>query len=249
MLKIVAIGGGEIGRPGHPIETIPLDKEIIRLSGKKNPRVLFLPTASSDANLYVDVFKEHYGKRLGCPVEVLYLFKGKPSLAAIKKQISSADIVYVGGGNTLKMMRTWRRFGVDQALLLAAKKGAVLSGVSAGAICWFQHGQSDSLAYTKPGSPFIRVRGLDLVNILLCPHFDKEIARRPALKKMLKNKPLVAIGLDNCAALEIVNDSYRLITSKKTAGAYKASWKNGKYRLIRLPKKTKYSPLRELQEI
>ena len=73
MKKIVAIGGGKIGQPGYPVETTKIDKEIIRLTGKKNPRLLFIPTASSDSESYFKVVKKHFGKRLGCKTDVLYL--------------------------------------------------------------------------------------------------------------------------------------------------------------------------------
>lgn len=248
MLKIIAIGGGEIGRPGFPVETTSLDKEIIRLSGQKKPRLLFLPTASSDSTSYTKIVKNHFGKRLGCQVEVLYLLNNKLSYQEIKKQIVSADIIYVGGGNTLKMMRVWRKLGIDIAINSAAKRGVVLSGVSAGAICWFRFGQSDSLTFTKQNAPFIRVKGLNLLNILICPHFDKEKARPAALKKMMRRTSSIAIALDDCAALEIVDDSYRIITSKKSAGVYKAYWKNDQYIITRLPQKTNFTSLKELQQ-
>ncbi len=74
-MKIIAIGGGEIGRPGYPVETTKIDKEIIALSGKKIPRVLFIPTASGDSNGYTEVFNKYFGKRLGCKTDVLYLKK------------------------------------------------------------------------------------------------------------------------------------------------------------------------------
>ncbi|HUD44532.1 MAG TPA: Type 1 glutamine amidotransferase-like domain-containing protein [Patescibacteria group bacterium] len=70
-MKIIAIGGGEIGRPGYPIETTEIDREIIALSGKTNPKLLFLPTASSDSEDYVQVMHEHFGERLGRKVDEL----------------------------------------------------------------------------------------------------------------------------------------------------------------------------------
>ena len=79
MGKIVAIGGGEIGRQGYPVETTVIDRETVRLTGKKKPKLLFLPTASSDSDGYVKVVKKHFGKRLGCEVEALYLIKPKIS--------------------------------------------------------------------------------------------------------------------------------------------------------------------------
>lgn len=111
-MKIIAIGGGEIGRPGYPIETEEIDREIIRLSGKKHPKVLFIPTASGDSPLYYETFKKYYGEKLGCKTDVLYLLKTKPSLEEIREKILNSDIVYVGGGNTLRMLKRWRKLGV-----------------------------------------------------------------------------------------------------------------------------------------
>lgn len=87
MKHIVVIGGGEIGRPGYPVETTDIDKQIISLSNKKNLEVLFVPTANSDSLSYYEVLNRHYGK---------------PHKSAIEHAIDSADIIYVGGGNTLK---------------------------------------------------------------------------------------------------------------------------------------------------
>src|SRR3989338_4536669 len=101
-MKIMAIGGGEIGRPGYPVETTKIDEEIIALSGKKNPQVLFIPTASEDSEGYVEVFNKHFGKRLGCKTDVLYLIKEKLTKQQIRAKILNSDIVYVGGGDTGK---------------------------------------------------------------------------------------------------------------------------------------------------
>ena len=81
MRKIVAIGGGEIGRPGFPIETLAIDKQIIASSGKKHPKLLFIPTASGDSEGYVQVVQKYFGKKLGCKVDTLYLVKQKISKA------------------------------------------------------------------------------------------------------------------------------------------------------------------------
>jgi dipeptidase E len=101
MGKIIAICGGEIGRPGTKVETNAIDKEIIKLSGKKNPLLLFIPTASSDSESYYEVVKKHFGKKLGCRTDVLYLIKDKNTKTEIRNKILSADIIYVGGGDTL----------------------------------------------------------------------------------------------------------------------------------------------------
>lgn len=246
MPKIIATGGGEIGRPGFPMETTKIDLEIIRLSGKKRPRLLFLPTASSDAAGYVETVKKYFGQRLSCHVETLYLLNCKINLAKIKKIIMTADIIYVGGGNTLKMMNIWRQSGVADLLALAAKKGIVLSGVSAGAICWFRYGHSDSKKLSNQKASYIRVRGLDLYPLLVCPHYDFEKDRQPSLRSIMKRTKEVAIALDNCSALEIIDDKYRLLTSKPKAGAYRCYWKKGVYYREQINLSTSFRPLNEL---
>jgi len=143
---IVAIGGGEIKTRG----TAAIGREIIRLSHKKNPRRLFIPTASSDSERYWKHVQEYFGNFLKCKTDVLFLIKEQPSKERIRRQISSADIIYVGGGNTLQMMRIWRRLGVDKLLISAYENGTVLSGISAGAICWFDSGHSDSMSFYNP---------------------------------------------------------------------------------------------------
>src|SRR5215831_20140278 len=130
---IVAIGGGEI----RPKGTENIDREIIRLSNSAPPDVLFIPTASSDSENYWRRFAEYFGKFLKCKTDVLRLIEERPSAQQIERKILSADIIYVGGGNTLYMMRVWRRLGVDNLLRVAYEKGIVLTGISAGVICWF----------------------------------------------------------------------------------------------------------------
>jgi dipeptidase E len=127
-MKIVAIGGGEIGRNGCPIETEEIDREIIRLSGKKHPKVLFLPTASSHANEYWEIFQKYYGQKLGCQTDVLYLVNSNSSSKYLREKILGTDIIYVGGGDTKKMLEVWRKFGVDKLLEEAGKKGDLSQG-------------------------------------------------------------------------------------------------------------------------
>lgn len=245
-MNIVAIGGGEIGRPGFPVETLAIDKEIIRLSGKKRPKLLFIPTASSDSKGYCDTVQQHFGKRLGCSIDSLLLLQDTPSMPEIKKKIMSADIIYVGGGNTQMMIRVWKKFGVDKLLPQAGRKGTVLSGVSAGSMCWFRGGISDSRRFKNPDASLIKISCLGLIQAFHAPHFDAEKDRRPALQKIMRATKGVAVALDNCAALEIVGDTYRVITSKKTARAYKTYWKAGQYFEEPIQLSGKYAPLPRL---
>lgn len=223
-----------MGRPHpdggfFPVETTKIDKQAIALTGKKNPKLLFIPTASSDSTGYYEVVKKHFSK-LGCKTDVLYLLSNKLSKKQLRDKILSFDIIYVGGGNTLKMMTVWRRLEVDAMLKEASQKGIVLSGVSAGAICWFSFGNSDSRRFSSGSKKLIKVTGLGLIDALFCPHYDFEPFRKKDLKRMMRQTSrVVAIAADNCTAVEIVNDEYRVLKSKPSAKVYKVFWKSGKY--------------------
>lgn len=249
MGKIVAIGGGEIRKPNIRAETTEIDKEIIRLTGKKSPRLLFIPTASSDSEEYYQAAKKHFGEDLGCQTDCLYLLSKSLNAVEIQKKILDSDIIYVGGGNTAKMMRAWRKYGVDKALKEAYQKGIVLSGLSAGSICWFKWGNSDSQRTTKSNAELVRVSGLGLINALHCPHYFYERDRRKNLKEMMRRTPGAAIALDDCCALEIIDETYRVISSGKTMHAYKVYWKNHKYYEVPIPVSHEYRPVSELLSV
>ena len=221
---IVAIGGGSMIEGA----TRSIDEHIVKLTGKKNPRALFLPTASSDDPLYWENFQKVYGDKLGCRPEVLFLLKRKISKKEITDKIERADIIYVGGGNTLKMMRRWRLLGVDVLIKKAWKKGTIMAGTSAGAICWFRYGHSDSMAYYHPDKwKHIRVKGLGIIDTTFCPHYLKE-KRDNHFKEMMLQRGGKGIACDDCSAIEIRNtNSYKIIKSKKSAGAYSVFKRNG----------------------
>jgi dipeptidase E len=123
---------------------------MIRLSNEKNPKLLFIPTASSDSEKYWKHVQEYFGTYLKCKTDVLFLIEERLSNEQIPGKILSADIIYFGGGNTLLMMRLWRRLGVDKLLMSAYEYGTVLSGISAGSICWLDSGHSDSMSFYNP---------------------------------------------------------------------------------------------------
>ncbi len=248
----MAIGGGRFKRLGIPATTTTaIDKQTIRLSGKKKPHLLFIPTASSDDpnTKYVAAMQQHFVQNLSCTMDTLYLIKKHPTTREIKRKINNADIIYVGGGNTLKMMRKWRLLGVDKLLRDAYKKGTVMTGASAGAICWFREGHSDSMSFYKnPHWNYIAVKGLNLIPATLCPHYDNHTRGKPRayhFKKMMHNKK-IGIGLDDNCAIEIVNGTYRIITSKKKAKAYILYRRDGKIVQHEIPKRTEYTSLDSL---
>lgn len=254
MGKIIAIGGGEIGRPkedgsGHyPVETADIDAEILKLTNKKNPTLLFIPTASNDSHNYYEVVKKHFIKLGFNSVTPLYLSDKSLTRKHIENIILSHDAIYVGGGNTLRMMNIWRKMGVDKMLKLAYERGIVLSGLSAGSICWFSSGNSDSRKFSSGSEKLVKVTGLGLIDALHCPHYDVEPHRQADLKRMMKNTSKVAIALDNCVALEVVDGKYRIIKSKPGAKARKIYWKRGKYIIEEIQASESYSDISKLTQ-
>src|SRR5690606_25846211 len=124
-----------------------IDEKIVSLSAKDNPNFLFVPTASLDSRNYIKSIENIYAKELKCSFDTLLLHSDDLNLEDIKRKFDWADIIYVGGGNTMMMLEKWKHFGVDLLLKDAYKQGKILCGVSAGSICWFEYGISDSLHF------------------------------------------------------------------------------------------------------
>jgi dipeptidase E len=247
---IVAIGGGGSLKTRA---TAAIDREIIRLSRKKHPRLLLIPTATSDDQEYCQRIQKYFGGYWKCRVSFLQLIKQRPTKQAIKRAILSADIIYVGGGNTLKMMRLWRRLGVDRLLKSAYEKGIVLCGISAGSICWFDSGHSDSLSYYNPRKwKYINVRGLGLAKGVHCPHYDSQtlnVPRRRHFREMIGKIGGIGIAMENNCAVEFIDGKfYRVITSKRHAGAYKVYRKGGKVLAKKIAMEKQLTPIRKLYE-
>ncbi len=246
--KIIAIGGGRIMLPaGKTPQTLSIDKESVRLCGRKHPLLLFIPTASLDDEDYCQRIKQLYGERLGCRVDTLLLYRDRPTAKAIRQKILQADIIYVGGGNTLRMMNLWRQLGIDKLMDQARRKGTVLSGLSAGCICWFRQGNSDSRKFADDNNKsLIKVSGLDYVDAMVCPHYDVEKHRQPALKAMMKHCKGIAIALENGTAIEVVDNNYRIITSMQRKNVWKVYWHKGHYIRQKLAGNGEFLPLSAL---
>ena len=135
---IVALGGGGFSmEPDNPL----LDRYILGLTGKTRPRICFLPTASGDADGLIVKFYTAFGAERCQPVH-LALFRR--TVSDIRSLLLSQDVIYVGGGNTINMLAIWRAHGVDEILAEAWREGVVLAGLSAGSLCWYESGVTDS---------------------------------------------------------------------------------------------------------
>ena len=215
---IIAIGGGEV----YQNQTYDIDKFIVESSKKENPHFLFIPTASKDAEAYIEVINNLY-ERLGCKTDTLYLSNIEVDKEEVNQKIENADIIYVGGGNTQYMMKVWEEYGVDKALIRAYKSGKVLSGLSAGSICWFISGHSDSefiedIEKPKP----IWVKGLGIIPYLHCPHYDEP--DRVGFDEFYAGQLTDAIAIENQVAIVWDNYEMKVIKSNPMKNAYKLSW-------------------------
>lgn len=238
-MKLVLIGGGENGHHNTNYETAPFDKEIIRLTEKETPQFLFIGAANKYPDYYYKIMQGIYGETYHCETSHLTVADMKNHKISESK-INNADIIYVGGGNTLNLMKQLRKYGIDNFLEKAAEQNKVLCGVSAGAICWCKYGQSDS----REGSS-IRVKGLGLVDLLYCPHILTEPEREEYLKGMMKTTyKIPSVAVDR-AALEIVDDKYRVIFLEDNSKADKCYWKNGEY-VVEDIKSTKWKDISQL---
>jgi len=215
--NIVAIGGGSVGDG----ETFSIDRRFVCLADAETPNLLFIPTASMDSPDYAAEIESVYGDRLGCKVQVLRLWSEDRWLPQIVAKLEAADLIYVGGGNTKAMLQRWQELGVDREIRRVVANGKPVAGLSAGAICWFRVGNSDWPQYEQiPNVLTDRLDCLGIVDLVACPHTSRESFRLQEFRHMMQSESGVGIGLDDCCAIQIQGDRYRLLSSQPEAGAH-----------------------------
>jgi dipeptidase E len=243
-MKIVAIGGGEL----KDLETLSIDRKIVELTGKKRPKALFVPTALGDPDIYCLTFKSVYGNKLGCKVSALKLVRDRPSFREIKRKTLSSDLIYVGGGNTYRLMRIWKSSGFADVVREAASRGIVLSGLCAGGICWFRYGNAYYRRQKGQKYTGTRIRGIGLVNATFSPHNLRENHRLKDLKKIMRRTPGVGLAVDDFAAIEINGDQFRILKSRRHATVKRVYYSKGKLIQEQMTVSRKPRPLKELIE-
>jgi len=208
--QIIAIGGGGFGRsPGEGV----IEKYILDQSDKKRPNICFIPTATGDNEAYKVNYYSTFSK-LNCSPVHLDFFKRTPDLEEL---IKHQDVIFVGGGNTKSMLAVWKDWGLDLILKEAYEEGVIMCGVSAGAICWFEEGVTDSW------SEELKVMDcLGFVKGVCCPHYDEEPQRRPSLSKFLTEGVMQSCyAVDGGCALHIENEQeYKAVVFAKDKNAY-----------------------------
>lgn len=242
MGTIVVIGGGEL----IDLETLEMDREVVKLTQKVNPKALFIPTASSDATGYCDTFNKVYGEILGCETSHLLLVSQTYTHEEIAELIISADLIYVGGGNTRKMLEIWKNTGVDALLKEAYNSGTILAGLSAGSICWFEYGHSDSEAFDDQGNwQYIKLEAMGILPGIHCPHYNEDI-RVEDFSRMVKDGGLLGIAVDNNCAIIYKDNEYKVMSTREEAKAYRVVDSEPGVVVAQIEEHPSYRPLYEV---
>ena len=206
----------------------PIDRLIAGLTGSDRPKVCFVPTPSGDSIETIDKFYAAY-ESLGCrPAHLAFFrkpFRASLALADFAEPLLSQDAIFVGGGNTKSALAVWREWGLDQVLAEAWRRGILLSGVSAGAMCWFEEGLTDSYwgAGLKP------LRCLGLLSGGCCVHYSSEPERRVRLHREIAagaSGPRIAID-DGAAVLYSGMEIRDVVSWRPGAGAYRVFAEHG----------------------
>jgi len=208
--QIVALGGGMFSmEPDNGM----LDKYILNLVPKKRPKICFFGTASNDGKEYREMFYEFFNN-MKCEPSHLSFHEPPDD---IEKFILDKDIIHVGGGNTRFIIETWKKYGVDKIMKKAWNSGVILTGMSAGAICWFD----DGITNPSPGV-LTRLPCLGLLKGSFCPHYDDKVELRESFHKLILDGVIEnGIGAEDGAAVHYIgNEILRVVTSRPGVTAY-----------------------------
>jgi len=208
---IVALGGGGFSMESSPV----LDDYILGLARRDRPRICFVPTASGDSDNYTVRFYKRFTGAACEPTHLELFRRNVRDLAAFAR---AQDIFYVGGGSVANLLAVWRLHGFDQVLRGAYNDGAVLAGISAGSLCWFEAGVTDSFAIPE-------LSAIDCLGFLAgshCPHYDSERERRPAYQRLIGSGMLPGVAADDGVGLHFVDEVlHRVVSSRPEARAYR----------------------------
>lgn len=225
MGRILAIGGG-----GFLMEDAasPIDAHILQLTGKPRPRICFIGTPSGDLPEHIEKFYAAFGAER-CEPSHLAFFRqpraGAVPLARFRDHLLAQDAIYVGGGNTKTALGVWREWGADQVFAEAYAAGVLLAGVSAGAMCWFEAGLTDS--YWGVGYQPLRCLGLLAGGCTV--HYSSEPGRRTRLHGALAAGAVpTTLAIDDQAAVLIDSGAdVQALSWAPGAGAYRVEWVDG----------------------
>lgn len=217
---LIAIGGGELREK----QTSDIDGQICGLVKKRNegkrPVALFVGTASHDSMPYYNTFHKTYTGLFGLKTDCALTVYGEMNYEKIESKFLKADLIYVGGGDTVFMLDSWEKSGIKKLILDAYERGVVICGLSAGAICWFEEMFTDSA-----GEEYMFKPALGLLKGGACPHFDD---RKDDFEKKLSSATAKNyVCIENLSAVMYVNGKLEC-ASLSCGNSYLVSVKDGK---------------------
>ncbi len=205
-----------------------LNRFILSRTQKPQPRICVIPTASGDQESYVDDFFKVF-QSYDCRLSQLSLFRGETE--HIEDLILSQDILYITGGNTRNLLTLWKDWGVDHFIRKAYENGTVLAGGSAGSLCWFSEGITDSI----PGR-FSALKCLGFLKESNCPHYDEE-GRRPSYHHhILMGDVPSGYAAENGVALHFIDEQFvEAVSAYSEKNAYFVERRNGSPKEMKIP--------------
>lgn len=221
---IVAMGGGGFSmEPENPL----LDDFLLSLSPRQPAKICFVPTASADSASYLVKFYRAFSGRAFPTDLTLFdpsMLPRRPSRTSeLADFVADQDIIYVGGGNTANLLAMWRAHGLDRILRDAWVNGKILGGISAGMLCWFRGGITDSFGGLEALND-----GLGFIDTTACPHFDGEQERRPTYHRLIRDGLHWGYAADDGAALHFHGtELVEVVASRPDAAAYRIELRNG----------------------
>ena len=233
MKRIIAIGGGEL----RERTTLKIDEYIANLAkaraGERRANALFIPTASHDYMPYYNTFHKVYTGVFDIKTDVALSVYKDVDLEKMRLKFEKADVIYVGGGDTVFMMEHWKKTGILSLIKDAYERGVILAGLSAGAICWFSDIYADSAsALETADEKYAMFKGLNWINGTISPHYA---ARMLDFDKIVCYNYDCAYGIEDDAA--IVIEDGEIVGSLSSGGnAWKIERKDGKLEKINIAK-------------
>ena len=222
--KIIAIGGGEIKNK----TTLKIDEYIANLAkaraGENRATALFIGTASHDSMPYFNSFRKTYTSVFDIKAEVALIVYGEMNKEHIEQKIEKADMLYIGGGDTLFMLEKWKQTGLLELILKAYDEGKIICGLSAGALCWFSKMYTDYEIMRGQSADYVVKDGLGVLEGMMCPHYNERIVDFD--NAFIKSDFDFAYAVENDCAIEFTNG---ILTKTVSAGgrAFKIEKKEG----------------------
>lgn len=198
------LGGGSLSEK----TTLEIDAKIAKLAkihaGDKRAVGVFIGTASHDSMPYFNSFRKTYTGEFDIKADCVLSVYGEMNYDKIKSKFDKADMIYIGGGDTLYMLEHWKKTGVFDLLIDAYNRGVVISGLSAGAICWFEKMYTDSAAFDDGGKYHI-CDGIGKLKGLCCPHYEERVSDFCEASKGYSG---LIWAIESNAAIEFENEIY-----------------------------------------